>query len=172
MSIDSGDTEQLKSKSRLKREMTELQKLGERLLDLPQEYLENLSDQTLKEAVLVARKIKKHTAKKRQLQFIGKLMRNTNIDEITGLLDQLDGRSRQSVQHFHKIERWRDGLIANDNQVMNEIFLEHPHADRQHLRHLVHHAVDETNSHQCSSVHSRRLFRYLRELAESPSANE
>jgi len=172
MSIDADDSEQLKSKSLLKREMTELQKLGERLLDLSQEHLEHLSDQALIAAVLVAKKIKKNSAKKRQLQFIGKLMRNTNLDEVNELLDRLDSRSRQSAQHFHKLERWRDGLIANDNQVMQDIFLEYPHTDRQHLRHLVRQAIDEANSHPGSSVRSRKLFKYLRELVENTPVNE
>lgn len=166
MSTNKSDTNQLKSKSRLKREMTELQKLGERLLDLTHEHLENLSDQTLKEAVLVAKKIKQNSAKKRQLQFIGKLMRNTDRDEVTRLLDQFDNQSRQSARHFHKMERWRAGLIANDNQVMQEIFLEYPHADRQHLRHLVRHAINESVSQSGNSMHARKLFKYLRELVE------
>jgi ribosome-associated protein len=169
MSTDTGDTEQLKSKTRLKKEMAELQRLGERLLDLPQEQLEKLSDQALKEAVLVAKKIKKNSAKKRQLQFIGKLMRNTNLDEITKILDQFDNRSRQSAQHFHKLERWRTGLIANDNQVMQEILVEYPHTDRQHLRHLIRHARDESISHPGGGEYSRKLFRYLRALVEDPA---
>jgi ribosome-associated protein len=102
MSTDTSDTEQQKSKSRLKREMVELRKLGERLLDLSQEQLEKLSDQALKEAVLAAKKIKKNSAKKRQLQFIGKLMRNTDLDEITEILSQFDSQSRRGAQHFHK----------------------------------------------------------------------
>lgn len=172
MPTKSSDTEQLKSKSQVKREMTELQKLGERLLDLTQEHLETLTDQTLKEAVVAARKIKKNSAKKRQLQFIGKLMRNTDLKAVSRLLDQFDNRSRQSVRHFHKMERWRAGLIANDGRVMQEIFLEYPHADRQRLRQLVRYAINETVSQSDNSVHSRKLFRYLRELAENPSAND
>ena len=170
MSTDTGDTEQQKSKSRLKREMVELQKLGERLLDLAQEHLEKLSDQALKEAVLAAKKIKKNSAKKRQLQFIGKLMRNTDLEEINEILSQVDNRSRRGARHFHKLERWRAGLIANDNQVMQEIFSEYPHTDRQHLRHLIRHAKDESISHLGGSQHSRKLFRYLRELVEDPAA--
>lgn len=172
MPTKSSDTEQLKSKSQVKREMTELQKLGERLLDLTQEHLETLTDQTLKEAVVAARKIKKNSAKKRQLKFIGKLMRNTDLKAVSRLLDQFDNRSRQSVRHFHKMERWRAGLIANDDRVIQEIFLEYPHADRQHLRHLVRHAINETVSQSDNSVHSRKLFRYLRELAENPPADD
>ena len=170
MSTDTNDTEQAKSKSLLKREMAELQKLGERLLDLSQEHLEKLSDKALTEAVLVGKKINKNSAKKRQLQFIGKLMRNTDLNEVTALLDQLDSRSRQNAQQLHKLERWRAGLLANDNQVMQEILLEHPHTDRQHLRHLIRHAVDEAGDQPGKHLHSRKLFRYLRTLTENPAA--
>jgi ribosome-associated protein len=169
MTTETGDIEQPKSKTQIKREMTELQKLGKRLLEISVEQLEKLSDQALREAVLAAKKIKTNSARKRQLQFIGKLMRNTDIHEVTELLDQFDNRSRQGKQHFHKIQRWRDALIANDDKVMQEIFLEYPHTDRQHLRHMIRKAIDESISRPGASEYSRKLFRYLRDLEADPA---
>ena len=161
-----------KSKSQLKREMNELQELGETLLYLNHEQLHRLSDQDLIDAVVTARKIKKNSARNRQLQLIGKLMRHTDVIKVIELVNQSTHQSRLSAQHFHKVERWRAGLIAHDEAVMQEIILECPLTDRQHLNQLVRLATNETESHTGSNRHSRKLFRFLRQLTEKSGANQ
>ena len=160
------DEDQIKSKSQIKREMVELRKLGEKLLDLPIEQVQRLSDQNLIEAVLSAKKMTSHVARKRQLQFIGKLMRKTELSEVTNLIDLFDTKTRENAHHFHRLERWREQLIANDDTVMTEIYLECPHADRQHLRQLTRQAITEANKGNGGHAHARKLFAYLRDLIE------
>ena len=95
-----------KSKSQVKRELHALQDLGERLTAFKPEQLERLplSDALLK-ALLEAPKHKAHAARKRHIQYIGKLMRSQDIEAITALLDQMDASTRQYNERFHALER-------------------------------------------------------------------
>ncbi len=162
---DLTDTNELpKSKSQIKREMADLQKLGERLLELKEDQLQVLSDERLLEAIAEGKRITKINARKRHLQFIGKLMRKTDLDAVNILLDQHDNQSRQSILVQHKVERWREALMEGDEEVLGEIHAECPQLDHQHLRQLTRLAIREAESPQHNMTHSRKLFRYLREI--------
>jgi ribosome-associated protein len=158
------DDELSKSKSQIKREMLHLQKLGERLMELKEDQLQSLNDERLVEAIREGKRIKKLNARKRHLQFVGKLMRDTDLDAVNSLLDQHDNQSRQSVLVLHKVERWREALIEGDGEVMDEIHSQCPQVDHQHLRQLTRLAIRESTLPQHDMTHSRKLFRYLREL--------
>ncbi len=155
------------SKSQRKRDMQALRDLGERLLDVPEEELGKLSDTDLVEAVRTFRKITRGNARKRQLQYIGKLMRNADIDEIRELLDRFDAGSRTHVQQFHQLEQWRERLIGGDDRVMEEIAARHPELDRQHLRQLTRNAAAERREEKEPPVQFRKLFQYLKSLDRS-----
>lgn len=158
-----------KSKSQIKREMVDLKKLGERLLDLRDDQLQTLTDERLLEAIKEARKITKLNARKRHLQFIGKLMRDADLDAINLLLDQHDSQSRQSIVVQHKIERWREALMEGNEEILGEIYAQCPELDHQHLRQLTRLAIREAASPQPAMTHSRKLFRYLREIVSAAS---
>jgi ribosome-associated protein len=167
MSDSHENNESEKSKSQLKRESANLQKLGERLLELKDDQLSKLEDSRLVEAVIIARNLKSGKARKRQIQFIGKLMRNADVEAVSALLDHYDSQSIAAKQSHHKIERWREALLAGNNTVLDEIFSECSQMDRQHLMQLTRQAKRELTTGASSHSQSRKLFRYLREILDN-----
>ena len=152
-----------KSRSQQKREVAALTSLGSRLLDIPDSYLARLSDQTLIAAVRDARNIPRGGAKKRQVRYIGKLMRDTNVQDVRGLLDELDSSSKRHAQLFHRLERWRNELMDEVPHIHEEILAECPSMDRQRLRRLTRAAIVERDRDDDNLRHFRRLFRFLRD---------
>jgi len=161
-----GAEEEKKSKTRRKKEMEALRHLGEKLLDLPEEQLASLSDPDLIEAVKTCKRITRGNARKRQIQYIGKLMRGTDVDAVQALVDRFDAGSRQHTIVFHKLERWRWQLMDGDPQAMQEVIDECPHVDRQHLNQLIRSAAKEQENATEPPVHFRKLFQYLKLLVD------
>ena len=154
------------SKSELKRQMTELQKLGEQLLHLQHRALEKMQlPQSLMEAVLLARRIKSREGKRRQLQYIGKLMRTIDAEPIRLQLLQREQGHQQINRQFHQLEQLRDQLLGNGVSEIDSVIARFPMADRTRLGQLVRAASKEQEQLQAPKS-SRKLFRYLRELAE------
>ena len=112
------------------------------------------------------RKIKKHGGLKRQLQYIGKLMRNMDVEFIQVYLESLKQIHQNASRQFHELEQWRDRLIDEGDPAINEILSQFPNADRQHLRQLVRKASAERKK-ETEPRAARILFRYLRELTEN-----
>ncbi len=153
-----------KSKSQLKREVIALRKLGERMLDFSKEQLSTLSiDDRLKEAVIDAKQLRRGGARKRQIQYIGKLMRSVDVEPIKMAMEIFDSSSKLHAQQFHKLEKIRAGLMADDSVTIERLFAEHTDIDRQYLHQLVRKAQREWDSTEDRS-HYRKLFRYLRSL--------
>ena len=128
------------SKTDLKRESAELQALGEDLLTLRAGLFDklDLSDK-LKDAVEDAKRITNFEGKRRQMQFIGKLMRGLDasaIDAIRAALDEQNRAPAHETAALHEAERWRDRLIADDDALGGWIET-HPATDSQQLRALV-----------------------------------
>ena len=163
-----------KSRSQLKREMLALQKVGERLVALSPVLIEKMDlPPVLKEAVVQAQGVKKHGARRRQLQYIGTLMRKIDPEPIQDALDRLDRGQQKEAWAFKQTEDWRDRLIGGDDGLMEELVHRFADADRQHLRQLVLTARQEKEKRRPPKS-SRALFRYLRSLFESqdlPSDN-
>lgn len=158
------------SKSQRKREMDALKDIGVRLLELPQEQIDKLSEARLIEAIGTCKRIHKGSARKRQLQYIGKLLRDEALlAEAKALIDRMDASTKAHVQAFHKLEQWRERLISEDDQVMTEIIERYPNTDRQHLRQLTRKAIDERRREATPPVAYRKLFQYLKQLIEDDS---
>ncbi|HFH3501784.1 ribosome biogenesis factor YjgA [Pseudomonas aeruginosa] len=156
-----------KSKSQIKRELHALQDLGERLTTLQPQLLERLPlTDPLRKALLEAPKHKAHIARKRHIQYIGKLMRDQDVDAIVALIDQVDSSTRQYNERFHALERWRDQLIAGGDAALDAFVGEFPECDRQHLRGLVRHAQHEAAYNKPPAA-ARKVFKYIRELNET-----
>ena len=155
------------SKSQRKREMHALRELGEELLNVPQDKLKQLSDQRVVEAVLACKKITKGNARRRQLSYIGKLMRTTDVAEVQALIDELHAGTRAHVTQFHRLEQWREGLIDEDPATMEEVCSEFPAIDRQQLRQLVRSAIAERAEAREPPIYFRRLFQFLKEQLDS-----
>ena len=156
-----------KSRSQLKREMILLQKTGERLVALSRDQIKAIKmPDNLRAAVLSAKNIKSHGARKRQLQFIGSLMRKVDVKPIDDALYEIDrGRSIEDYG-FHKIETWRNDLVRGIDIPIEEIVESFPEADRQKLRNLTRIARKEFNEGGAPKA-SRALFKYIKKLAET-----
>ncbi|MCF8207838.1 MAG: DUF615 domain-containing protein [Rhodoferax sp.] len=128
------------SRTDLKRESTELQKLGEDLLTLRTDLLARLTlPEKLVDAVADARRITHFEGRRRQMQYIGKLMRQLEPDRLTHIrvaLQEQHTPTAQETLRLHQAEHWRDCLIADDDAIGHWIALD-PSTDAQQLRALV-----------------------------------
>jgi ribosome-associated protein len=128
------------SRTELKRESTELQKLGEDLLTLRADLSKSLDlPEKLSEALADARRITNFEGKRRQMQFVGKLMRQLEPDTLTAvraaLQEQHQGSAKQTLA-LHQAEQWRDRLIAQD-EAFGDWIQQFPGTDTQQLRALI-----------------------------------
>jgi len=156
-----------KSKTQVKRELHALQDLGQRLTTLKLDLLNKLPlTDELRRALAEAPKHTANAAKKRHVQFIGRLMRDQDIEAILSLLDQLDASTRQYNERFHNLERWRDRLLNGTDATLEAFVLEYPQADRQHLRQLIRQGQHELAQNKPPAA-SRKIFKYIRELDET-----
>jgi ribosome-associated protein len=128
------------SRTELKKESTELQKLGEELLTLRRDLMDRLD---LPERLLTAldevKKISNFEGRRRQMQYVGKLMRGLEEEELQAIRDALEEQRSGSAQQtlaLHAAEKWRDDLIASDDAV-HAWMQAHPATDAQQLRALV-----------------------------------
>jgi ribosome-associated protein len=118
-------TDSKPSKSERKRTQTALQELGERLIDLQDEHLDSLSlDERLFDAIQNAKRMKSHEARRRQKQFIGKLMRDVDPEPINTLLAKLKADDLRLKRVFANAERWRDRLIADGQEGLQALAAE------------------------------------------------
>jgi len=147
------------SKSQLKREMHALQALGEELAALPKDALKRMPmPEALDEAIREARRITDHEGKRRQMQYVGKVMRGLTDDETGALREALDrykGVNKAETARLHWIERTREQLLADD-ATLTEFIRVHPAADPQQGRTLIRNARKE--------VQQGKPPRYFREL--------
>jgi len=151
------------SKTRRKREMQELQDLGEELVALTPDKLAGLDlPMRLLDAVLDARRISKFGALRRQMQYVGRLMRDADADAIRSQLDVWKGTSVVETARLHAIERWRTRLIGDD-LALGELLGQFPHADAQRLRALIRNVKREAAAKKPPKSF-RELFQELREI--------
>lgn len=152
------------SKSELKRQSTALQQLGESLIELTPEELDELRlPEKLRDAIDIAKRITAHGGLYRQKQFIGKLMRKIDVEPIRAALEAKQQSHRTSVLRFRRAEQWRDRLLGEDAQALPLLLAEYPDADRQQLARLVARAHHEQQRQQAPAA-ARELFAALREL--------
>ena len=155
--------EEKPSKTQRKREMHELQGLGARLVELNPQQLDEIGlPEDLRDAVEFAQRTTKHEARRRQLQYIGKLMRSVDPAPIREKLKIWDGISVEHTARQHRVERWRDRLIE-DESALDELVREHPGIDARHLRALARKAREERAAGSPPRAY-RELFRALRAI--------
>ncbi len=158
-------TEEKKSKSQVKREMQALRDLGKDLIELPETSLGKLSlSERVHDAVVAAKGFKRE-ALRRQIQHIGVLLRDEDIELIRRQLDGVAKPHREAVQAFHQIEQWRDALIAGDLNLLEELIIRFQGIDRQHLRQLIRNARRERDANKPPKS-ARLLFKYLSNLTD------
>lgn len=156
--------EERKSRTQIKNEAKELQKIGKQLMELSPDQLANMDlPEALSSAVKDARQMRQHEAKRRQLQYIGKLMREVDSEPILKSLRNIRCGDRQKALVFKKIESWRDALKKGDTEIINEILAKCPAAQRQRLNQLSRNAGMPDNEARAARA-SKALFRYLKEI--------
>lgn len=159
------DSTERPSKTQLKRDMTALQALGARLIELNKAQLARIDmPEGLRDAVRDAQRLTQHGARRRQLQYIGKLMRGLDPAPIQAAIDELDGISAAANARQRTLEYLRARFLE-DESVLNEIAQHVPAADFQHLRQLRRNALKEKAAGKPPHAY-RELFRVLRALAE------
>jgi ribosome-associated protein len=158
------------SKTERKQTMHELQALGERLVALNDERLASLElPEQLREAVLEARRIRSREGRRRQLQYLGKLMRGIDPAPIRARFEAWDGQSTAATAAHHRAERWRERLL-DDEASLTEFARECPGADLQRLRACVREARKDRLAGK-PSRHYRELFRLVKAALEAPAYN-
>ena len=167
MSIPSDDLESnIPSKSQRKRDSEKLQLLGRQLIDMPDKQLQTFNlEEPLLQAIYEARRLNSRGAKRRQIQYIGKLMRVADLEHIELTMARLDHKSKTFRQHFAKIETWRERIINEGPAAIEELLQVYPNADRQQLRNLQRQANREKKTNKPSTA-SKKLFAYLKEIAD------
>jgi ribosome-associated protein len=155
------------SKTKRKQEMHELQALGVALVALSESQLQDMSlESRLHEAVLAAKRITSHEARRRQMQYIGRLMRDADAEPIRARLAAVEGHSAQAAAHHRRLEAWRERLMEDD-EALTEFVAAHPGADLQELRALLRNARKEAKEGKPPRAY-RELFRFLKN-ADAPA---
>jgi ribosome-associated protein len=159
------------SRSQKKRDSAALQVLGGKLAELPESALKKLDLlPRLMEAIMDYKGLAKHEAKRRQLQFIGALMRETDADPLARAVEDIESGNRGQAREFHAVELWRDALLRGDESGLEGIVALAPEAEqievRSKIRQLTRNARAEAEKNKPPRS-SRALFRLLRELRQS-----
>ena len=153
------------SKTELKKQMHALQALGSRLVNLNPEQFRRIDlPEELREAVEFAHRITSHEARRRHMQYVGKLMRQVDADAIRRALERVTGESRAATSLLHRAESYRDRLL-DDDEALTAFVAEHPGADVQWLRATIRSARRERDRQQ-PPKHARALYRYLHQQLE------
>ena len=161
---DDFEDEQPKSKTQVKREMHDLQDLGKQLTELSTAQLAEVPlDGDLREAINTLHRIKSNEARRRQLQYIGKLMRSADSEAIEGVLARFKERDQQHLRFDKMAEDWRKRLLGEGKAAQSDFFDSYPQADHQQLRQLVRDSNREIKNGK-PPTNQRKLFRFLRDF--------
>ena len=138
--------------------------LGEALVAMGPDQAAGIDIPTeLHEAVQLARMTRSRSARRRQMQYIGTLLRRLDVAPIKKALDNLQRGDLQKAQAFKRVEAWRDALRGGNVEIIEEILAACPAADRQQLRQLARNARREVREEKGTTA-SRKLFKYLRKI--------
>jgi ribosome-associated protein len=151
------------SKSQRKRDVHALQKLGTALVELNKDQLASFElPERLAEAIAEAQRIRNFEGRRRQMQFIGKLMRDVDAAPIQARLDIIRGVAHESTAQQHLVERWRERLL-DEPEALTLFAAEYPNGDLQHLRSLLA-SVKRDRANNRPPKNYRELFRAVREI--------
>lgn len=151
------------SKSEIKRDAEHLKQLGANLIALNAAHLEKIPlDDNIREAILLAQRLKLE-ARRRQIQYIGKLLRNIDPEPIQEALDKVENRHNQQLALLHKLELIRDQLVSQGDVALNPLLEDYPKLDRQHLRNLIRAAQKEKEANKPPKNY-REIFQYLKSV--------
>ena len=160
------------SKSELKRQMSELQKLGEELVAEARDRVKRVPmPEDVRDAILMCQTITNHEGRRRQMQFVGKKMRTLDEAEVAVIQQTIDswkGMSKADTASLHALERRRDKLLVDD-KALTALLEEHTELDGQHLRTLIRNARKEQAENKPPKAY-REIFQILKDLAKKSKA--
>jgi ribosome-associated protein len=170
------DSEDRPSKSQVKRDMLALQDLGKEIVELSSDRVKQLPlSEKLLEAVLLAQRTTSREGRRRQIHYVGKLMRDAPAEQIRQQIDTWANGSRQETAYLHAIERDRDRLIADD-AALTPWLDAHPGVDVQAIRSLIRAARAEHKKNQGllpgqepQRKHYRALYQAIKTATPSPN---
>lgn len=166
---DDEDLDTGPSKTQIKKHMLALTEMGEQVVNLPDSQLARVPmSERLEKAIRECRRITAHGGRKRQIQYIGKLMReldDAEVEAIRAKLAAFSGESNAENARFHALERWRDRLLADD-AALQAYLDKYPEVEVQRLRQLIREARKDAAGGK-PPKHARELFKLLREAEEA-----
>ncbi|HMW19053.1 MAG TPA: ribosome biogenesis factor YjgA [Accumulibacter sp.] len=162
MSASDHDSPEPLSKTKRKKSMIELQSLGEEMVSLSPDRLRRIDlPDDLRSAINTAQGMRRHDgARRRQLQYIGRLMREVDVEPVRLALAAVRGDSASEIAKLHRLEKLRDELLA-DEQVLSRLLAEMPGIDLQQLRALRRAALLEQAQGKPPRRY-RELFQFLK----------
>lgn len=153
-----------KSKSQIKREFAELQKLGEQLVALNPAQIAAFSfSQTMLDALEEYTRIKNRTAQQRHIRRIGKLLADEDLDAVRHHLERMDGNHPDQVRRLKLLEQWRDRLLAEGDAALNELSSNCDGLDRHYLRQLIRAAQKESTAGKTPTA-AKKIYSYLKTI--------
>lgn len=159
------------SKTRLKAEADAAQEVGRQLVALPKDKLKKLQlEEALLDAIAEAKRITANGAIRRQMQYIGRLMRDTDLAPIVEQLQKWEGKHQEENARFHQMERWRTRMLE-DVKAIELFIVEFPQTNVQQMRTLIRNAQKEQAAGKPPKS-SRELFKMIREIMEGKSVVE
>jgi ribosome-associated protein len=161
------------SKSELKRQSNELQKLGEQLVDAPRDRVKRVPmPDDVRDVILETQTITNHEGRRRALQFVGKKMRTLDEEEVAAIqraIDSWKGASKSETAALHALERRREKLLSDD-KALTVLLEENPELDVQHLRTLIRNARKEVAESKPPKAY-REIFQILKDLSKKKKAD-
>ena len=159
------DDDEFISKSQRKRDSTSLQVMGKELVRLSPEQLARIPlPELLLDAVLECKRFSRHEAVRRQMQYIGRIMRDIDAAPIAEALERMKAPSKRQTALFHVAEGWRDALLAEPD-AQARFKAEFPETDGAHLHRLIESARAERSASRAPK-HARELFHFVNEIVQ------
>ena len=154
------DKDSVISKTELKKDSKKIQEFGRRISELTINNIEAFKfPSNIYEATIDLKNIKSNSAKKRQVQYLGKLLREIDLTDAFLTMKQLKVSSQKEIQRNHIIEDWRDRLLSNNDSI-TQFVDEYPKIDRQSLRQTISNAQKDNKSPK----YSRQLFKLIKDI--------
>jgi len=160
------EQEEFESRTQIKHAAQAVTDLGDQIANMTDTEIKKMQlPSKFTEAIFLYKSMDKGPALKRQKLFIGKMLRQDEplIVEIKEKLAEQETKVKQQNAHFHKLEQWRDRMIEQGDDALNEFILHYPQADRQQLRQWIRNAQKEA-AQQKPAKSAKEMFKYLRGL--------
>ena len=157
-------TDDFKSKTALKNEAKDVHAFGRILVGLTDKQISQIElPENVYEAIKELKKLKKNSAQKRQSLYLAKLLRAIDLSEAQRFVDQLKFESQTEIKKFHKVENWRDKLLADISNLTDFVNLSPTSIDIQKLRKLILNSQNEIKKGS-SKKYQKELFKLIKEI--------